>query len=157
VNGSASSQQRIPQSPKPPPLKRPKDYRPTKAERTAARTIVLAARAKGHSIEESARIAGISYATASKYLQQAKESGEDLSRERLLNLLSTRIDSQDTPIQYVTPMASLYAELQGYKDRDKRKMELKSVAALFNAWNRETTNAIESASAEAIAPKPLGE
>ena len=101
-------------------------------------------------------MAGISEPTAGAYVRQAKASGDDLTRERLLNLLSVRIEGSDTPVQYVTPMASLYAELQGYKDKSRKEQALKPLGEVFEAWRAEIS-ASNAMPAEPIATKALGE
>lgn len=116
--------------------------RNSKSDMAAARDLVFAARIAGKTIAQAAKVAGVSIQSASRWCAKAGIEQGKLDREAAIKLLSVRVTDQATPPQYIAPLTSLLADLNGWKQRDNERVVLKSMADLFNSWKAETLGGV---------------
>jgi len=118
-------------------VNRKPQVRPQKASRTAARDIVIASRAAGMSLEECAKAAAVSLKTASRYVAEARNASGDLSRDRIISMLSLRLSSPGTPDQYIAPLVAILSKLKGWTDKEQQVERVMPMGDLFASWAAE--------------------
>lgn len=127
------------QSPSTNHAKSPRQTRRQRASTTTARDVVMASRAAGMSIAECAKAASISLRTASNYVRDIERDGDDISRERIISMLSRRLSpGADTPDQYIAPLVAILSKLKGWTDRDSVRETVQPIGTLFASWAAET-------------------